>query len=107
MAISFPSAGTRKACSQIQIGSYTDCGRDPGCGQNIPDHGTEGGTAHHDVRRLQKLSSWEELISLIEEVAATPDVCKTLVIDTADWAEQMCIDHICAKYKQPGIESFG
>lgn len=68
---------------------------------------TEGGTAHLDVRRLQKPSSWEELIALIKEVAATPDVCRTLVIDTADWAEQMCIDYICAKYKQPGIESFG
>ena len=68
---------------------------------------TEGGTAHLDVRRLQKPASWEELISLIKEVAATPDVCRTLVIDTADWAEQMCIDYICAKYKQPGIESFG
>lgn len=44
---------------------------------------------------------------MIREVAATPDVCKTLVIDTADWAEQMTIDYICAKYKQPGIESFG
>lgn len=68
---------------------------------------TEGGTSHLDVRRLQKPASWEELISLIREVAATPDVCRTLVIDTADWAEQLCIDHICAKYKQPGIESFG
>lgn len=68
---------------------------------------TEGGTAHLDVRRLQKPASWEELLSLIKEVASTPDVCKTLVIDTADWAEQMCIDYICAKYKQPGIESFG
>lgn len=68
---------------------------------------TEGGTAHLDVRRLQKPGSWEELIALIKEVAATPDVCRTLVIDTADWAEQMCIDYICAKYKQPGIESFG
>ena len=68
---------------------------------------TEGGTAHLDVRRLQKPASWEELISLIKEVADTPDVCRTLVLDTADWAEQMCIDHICAKYKQPGIESFG
>lgn len=68
---------------------------------------TEGGTAHLDVRRLQKPASWEELITLIKEVAATPDVCRTLVIDTADWAEQMCIDYICAKYKQPGIESFG
>lgn len=68
---------------------------------------TEGGTAHLDVRRLQKPASWEELIALVKEVANTPDVCRTLVIDTADWAEQMCIDHICAKYKQPGIESFG
>ena len=68
---------------------------------------TEGGTAHLDVRRLQKPTSWEELIALVKEVANTPDVCRTLVIDTADWAEQMCIDHICAKYKQPGIESFG
>ncbi len=68
---------------------------------------TEGGTAHLDVRRLQKPETWEEMIALIREVAATPDVCRTLVIDTADWAEQMAIDHICKKYKQPGIESFG
>ncbi len=68
---------------------------------------TEGGTAHLDVRRLQKPETWEELLALIREVAATPDVCRTLVIDTADWAEQMAIDHICQKYKQPGIESFG
>ena len=68
---------------------------------------TEGGTAHLDVRRLQKPETWEELIALIREVAATPDVCRTLVIDTADWAEQMAIDHICQKFKQPGLESFG
>ena len=68
---------------------------------------TEGGTAHLDVRRLQKPQSWQELVSLINEVAATPEVCRTLVIDTADWAEQMAIDHICQKYKQPGLESFG
>ena len=68
---------------------------------------TEGGTAHLEVRRLQKPGSWDELIMLVKEVAATPGACRTLVIDTADWAEQMCIDYICAKHKQPGIESFG
>ena len=68
---------------------------------------TEGGTAHLDVRRLQKPETWDELIALVREVAATPDVRKSLMLDTADWAEQLCIDHICAKYKQPGIESFG
>lgn len=68
---------------------------------------TEGGTAHLDVRRLQKPETWEELIDLVKEVAATQDVCRTLVIDTADWAEQMAIDHICRKYKQTGLEAFG
>ena len=68
---------------------------------------TEGGTAHLDVRRLQKPQDWEELIALVKEVAANPGICKTLVIDTADWAEAMCIDFICKKYSQPGIESFG
>lgn len=68
---------------------------------------TEGGTAHLDVRRLQKPEDWDELITLVKEVAANPGVCKTLVIDTADWAEAMCTDYICKKYNQPGIESFG
>ncbi|MBR4442089.1 MAG: ATP-binding protein [Clostridia bacterium] len=68
---------------------------------------TEGGTAHLDVRRLQKPGSWIELLELIKEVANTPNVCATLVIDTADWAEQIAIDYLCAKFKQPGIESFG
>ena len=57
---------------------------------------TEGGTAHLDVRRLPKPLTWEELIALIKEVAANPGVCKTLVIDTADWAERLCLDHVCA-----------
>ena len=68
---------------------------------------TEGGTAHLDVRRLQKPQDWDELIALVKEVAANPGICKTLVIDTADWAEAMCTDYICKKYSQPGIESFG
>ena len=68
---------------------------------------TEGGTAQLDVRRLQKPDSWEDLVALIREVAATPDVCRTLVIDTADWAEQMAITHICKKYSQSGLEAFG
>ena len=68
---------------------------------------TEGGTAHLDVRRTQKPQDWEELISLIKDIAATPDICQTLVIDTADWAEAMCTEAVCKKYNQPGIESFG
>ena len=68
---------------------------------------TEGGTAHMDVRRIDKPRTWEELLSIVKEVAATPGICKTLVLDTADWAEQLIITYLCAKYKQNSIESFG
>lgn len=68
---------------------------------------TEGGTTQMDIRRIEKPATWNELIADIEEVAKTPDICKTLVIDTADWAEQLCVAHVCEKYKQNSIESFG
>lgn len=68
---------------------------------------TEGGTAQLDVRRIEKPSSFEELVAIVNEVAANPTLCKTLVLDTADWAEQMCIASLCTKYKKSGIEDFG
>ncbi len=68
---------------------------------------TEGGTAHMDVRRIDRPATWDELLAIINEVALTKDVCKTLVIDTADWAEQLAITYICGKYKKNGIEEFG
>lgn len=77
---------------------------------NFPDPlfiDTEGGTSHMDVRRLEKPGSWEEMLSIVKEVAVTKDVCRTLVLDTADWAEQLIVNYLCAKYKQNSIESFG
>ena len=68
---------------------------------------TEGGTSHMDVRRIDKPKTWDELLSIIKEVALTPGICKTLVIDTADWAKQLIVSYLCAKYKQQSIESFG
>ena len=68
---------------------------------------TEGGTSHMDVRRIDKPQTWEELLGIVKEVAATKDVCKTLVLDTADWAEQLVTAYLCTKYKQNSIESFG
>lgn len=68
---------------------------------------TEGGTAHMNVRRIDKPGTWEELLSIVNEVSETPGICKTLVIDTADWAEQLIITYLCEKYKQSSIETFG
>ena len=68
---------------------------------------TEGGTSHMDVRRIEKPASWADLVAVLNEVAASPGVCGTLVIDTADWAEQLAIAHVCNKYKKSGLEEFG
>lgn len=68
---------------------------------------TEGGTSRLNVRRIKCSESWETLLSIVKEVIADPSVCKTLVIDTADWAESLCTDYICVKYRKANIEDFG
>ena len=67
----------------------------------------EGGTDHMDVRRIEKPATWPELVSIVNEVAKNPEVCQTLILDTADYAESMCIANILKKYNQKSIESFG
>jgi len=68
---------------------------------------TEGGTKQLDVARLPKPESWQYLMDEVREVLAKPGLCRTLVIDTADWAEQLCTTAVCAKYQKAGIEDFG
>jgi len=68
---------------------------------------TEGSTKDMDVARFEKASSWTMLLEQIKYAKAHPDICRTLVIDTADWAEQMCVEHICSKAGKNGIEDFG
>lgn len=68
---------------------------------------TEGSTKDMDVARFEKASSWQMLLDQIEYVRTHPDVCRTLVIDTIDWAEQMCVEAVCARHHKSGIEDFG
>lgn len=68
---------------------------------------TEGSTKDMDVARFEKPSSWPMLMEQIRYVKANPSICKTLVIDTADWAEQMCVADLCARYGKKGVEDFG
>ena len=67
----------------------------------------EGGTSQLDIRRVELNTDWNELLSAVSEVSQNPDLCRTLVIDTADAAETLCIKHILTKYNQKSIESFG
>lgn len=68
---------------------------------------TEGSTKHMDVARLPKPTSWPMLFAEIQDILKDPSVCKTLIIDTVDWAEMLCISNVCDKYGKTGIEDFG
>lgn len=68
---------------------------------------TEGSTKDMDVARTLDPTSWTMLMDQVEYVRIHPEICRTLVVDTIDWAEQMCVEHVCAKYQKRGIEDFG
>ena len=68
---------------------------------------TEGSTRHMDVSRTERPSSWTMLMEQVRCIRDDPGVCATLVIDTADWAEQLCMSSICAGRKLSGIEDMG
>lgn len=68
---------------------------------------TEGSTDSMDVRRLPKPTSWQMLCDMVTFIMNGGAPCSTLIIDTFDWAEQLCIDALCAKHSKKGIEDFG
>jgi hypothetical protein len=68
---------------------------------------TEGSTTEMNVDRLPKPTSWEMLRQQVEWVKQQAGRFGTLVIDTIDWAEMLCVDSICAKHGKNGIEDFG
>jgi GTPase SAR1 and related small G proteins len=68
---------------------------------------TEGSTAELDVARTPAPSSWAMLLEQVRYIRDNPDTCKTLVIDTADWAERLCVAHVCSERKLASIEDAG
>ena len=67
---------------------------------------TEGSTKRLNVNRLPNPTSWVMLMDEIDWVIQNRP-CQTLAIDTADWAERLCTQHICSKFHKTGIEDFG
>ena len=68
---------------------------------------TEGSTSNLDVRRFDKPTSWSMLQNQIMYVRDNPGICGTLVIDTMDWAERLCVEDVLAIHQKKGIEEFG
>ena len=64
----------------------------------------EGGTNQLPVSRLPRPTSWSMLLDEVRAVRDGDVPCSTLVVDTADAAEALCIAHLCAKNNWDGIE---
>ena len=67
----------------------------------------EGSTTRMDVARTDTPTSLAMLLGILTEIRDHNPGCKTVVVDTADWAERLCIKTVCDKYKKTGIEEFG
>ena len=65
---------------------------------------TEGSTKQMDVARLPAPKTWTDILDEVKYVYQHPECCKTLVVDTADWAEMLCAEKI---FDGQGIESPG
>src|SRR5699024_10109000 len=78
-------------------------------GSQFPDPlfiDTEGSTSNMDVARMDKPTSWQFLHQQIDFVKNNRP-CKTLVIDTVDWAEQLGIRFVTSRGNVQSITSFG
>lgn len=67
---------------------------------------TEDSTLHMDVKRFDKPTSWTMLLQQVQYVKQNKP-CQTLVVDTMDWAEDICKRHLMAANGWSGIDSEG
>ena len=67
---------------------------------------TEGSTKELDIARYPTPEYWKMILDFIED-ANEERQFKTVVIDTADWAEQFCIKSVCEMHSVKGIEDIG
>lgn len=66
----------------------------------------EHGTDSMDVARFDTPESFDGVLTLLSSIAQE-DVCKTVVLDTADKLEQLISRHVCLKYETRSIEDAG
>ena len=68
---------------------------------------TENSTTRMDVARIEYIPNWEGLEGAVLQLYNEEHDFKTLVVDTADWAELMCVKQVCRDNKVSSIENIG
>lgn len=68
---------------------------------------TEGSSDELDVARTSKPTSWPLLISFIDNFIKDRQGFQTLIIDTVDWAENLCTIAVLAEKNKKSVEDFG
>lgn len=67
---------------------------------------TEDGTRHLDCAR-STATSWTDLTLAMRELAVNAQGFKTVVVDSADWAEKMLVEWLLEQSHKKSIEDFG
>lgn len=68
----------------------------------------EKGTSQLNTQRIDTgLDTWEDFTAVLDEVIANPELCDTIVIDTADAAETLLSEHLCRKLKKESLSQIG
>lgn len=67
---------------------------------------TEGSTNWMDVKRIV-CRSWQDILAAVKSLKTEKHDFRTVVFDTADWAERFCVQYICANANKESIEDFG
>jgi hypothetical protein len=69
----------------------------------------EGSTKKLNVKRFNKgnpPSSWTILLAWIDYIKKNPELCNTFIVDTADWAETLCINNILSSNQKTSLSGF-
>ncbi len=66
----------------------------------------EDGSGLYDVARIDRPTSWRMLLEEVNELRVM-DGFSTVVVDTADAAEALCVRHVLRENNKQSIESFG
>lgn len=67
----------------------------------------ETGSSLLDVNRIEDIKNWTQLGSTIAEIIKEKNICKTIIIDTADAAQRLCYESTCDENGWDTIEKPG